>query len=188
MPWVIPPCTCPSTISGLITVPTSSTATYRTRRASPRLGVDLDDRRVGSARPREVRRVVGRRPLEPGLHALREVVRHPRPTRRPRRASFVLSGEPFTAERPVRELEVVGRHLELVGDDLAGLLDHLVGRHAERRRCRSRGSGCRTCRGPGGRSTCRRGAPRPRRCRSRAGRRRSAPTSSRGPGRGATCR
>ena len=35
MPWVIPPCTCPSTISGLITVPTSSTATYRTSRASP---------------------------------------------------------------------------------------------------------------------------------------------------------
>jgi hypothetical protein len=35
MPCVIPPCTCPSTITGFTTAPTSSTATYRTSRVSP---------------------------------------------------------------------------------------------------------------------------------------------------------
>ena len=39
------------------------------------LGVDLDDRRVRAAGPREVRRVVRRRRLETRLHPVRQVVR-----------------------------------------------------------------------------------------------------------------
>ena len=35
MPWATPPCTCPSTIMGLTTRPTSSTAVKATTRVTP---------------------------------------------------------------------------------------------------------------------------------------------------------
>ena len=43
------------------------------------------------------------------------------------------SGEPFTENSAVRELEVVGGDLHLVRDELTRLLDHLLGREDERR-------------------------------------------------------
>ena len=152
-----------------------------------RLGVDLDDRRVGAARPREVRRVVGRRRLEARLHPVGEVVRRERGPGG-RLHGHLLVGRALDAEGAVRVLEVVGRDLELVRDDLARLLD---------RSSRPRSSAATPPTGrlrlpyvssPSARWTCRRAAPRPRRCRSRAGRRRSATTPSRGPGRAARCR
>ena len=45
----------------------------------------------------------------------------------------LLVGRALHGERSCLVLEVVGRHLELVGDDLARLLDDLLPRRPERR-------------------------------------------------------
>ena len=70
-----PPCTWPSTISGLTCTPQSSTATYCSTSTCAGLGVDLDRADVRAERPREVRRVVGDVGLEVGLETVGQVVR-----------------------------------------------------------------------------------------------------------------
>ena len=111
------------------------------------------------------------------------------PTRRPSTV-ISLSGEPLTRERAVRVLEVVGRDLELVRDDLARLLDDLLARRSPERDAADREApaavrveavAARSLVSPCSTSTSSTG-------RSRAGRRRSATTPSRGPGRAARCR
>ena len=75
MPCAIPPCTWPSTIIGLITLPTSSTAHVRADLRPPRLGVHLDRAQVGAVREGEVLRVEDRLGVDRRLHALGQVVR-----------------------------------------------------------------------------------------------------------------
>ena len=70
----MPPCTWPSTISGLIWLPQSSTATYFEHVDAARLLVDLDDAHVRAEREREVGRVVGDVGLEVRLDAVGQVV------------------------------------------------------------------------------------------------------------------
>ena len=55
------------------------------------------------------------------------------------------SGEPLTENAPVRELEVVLGHLELVRDDPPRLRDDLLARVPERDPADRRASGSRTC-------------------------------------------
>mgnify|MGYP003694692791 CR=1 FL=1 len=67
MPCAMPPCTWPSTIIGLITVPKSSTAVQPTISVLPVSLVDLDLADVAAGRERKVGRIVERAFLQSGL-------------------------------------------------------------------------------------------------------------------------
>ena len=70
----MPPCTWPSTIIGLITLPDVVDRDVALERHLARLGVDLDHGDVRAERERAVRRVVVGGVVEERLLALRQVV------------------------------------------------------------------------------------------------------------------
>ena len=139
MPWVMPPCTWPSTIIGLIILPKSSTAVKR-RSASRRCRGRPPPRRRRCPREGEVGRVVERVLVQPGLElVVRVVVRH-------------VGGERHLAERLLavgardlelaavvldvgfRRLQQVRRDLPALGDDLVERLDDGGAAHGDRAR------------------------------------------------------
>src|SRR5437773_4433741 len=94
-------------------------------RHGARLRVHLDHGHVGAEREREVDRIVERRRLEAGLHALGDVVREVGHQRHlaPR---LLLVGRPLHRPRAALEDEVLLSGLEEVRGDLAALLLDLV--------------------------------------------------------------
>ena len=71
MPCAMPPCTWPSTIIGLMSLPKSSTAVQRSIVVDAGLGIDLDLADVHAGREGEVGRVAERAFLQARLDLLR---------------------------------------------------------------------------------------------------------------------
>ena len=151
------------------------------------LGVDLDDADVRAEGPREVGRVVGDVGLEVRLQPVGQVVRG-EGLEGDRRQRQRLVRRALDGERATDELEVVLGGLELVGGDLAGLVDHLVAGHgdghaADGQRARAVGVEARA-----GRSPCRSAARRRRRGHAELVGDDHRTTTSRGPGRAVSAR
>ena len=127
MPCATPPCTWPSTIIGLITRPTSSTATKFTTCVTPVSRIDLDLADVAAAREGEVLRVVERGFLQARLQLLDRVVVRDVGGERDlgQRLRLVGAGD---GEFAVLELDVVDRGFHQVGGDFLALGDDLVHR------------------------------------------------------------
>ena len=116
-PWARPPCCWPATSSGLRMRPQSSTATWRTRRDPPRLGVDLDHGHVRAER--EGGAVLVEVQARGELLAVARDLR-PRDGRRRHAAHAELA--------VVGERDVVDGRLQQLRRPTAGLLQHVVGR------------------------------------------------------------
>ena len=127
MPWATPPCTWPSTIIGLMTRPTSSTAVKATTCVTAGLGVDLDLADVAAAGIGEVLGVVEGGLLQAGLEARSGSCAGRRRRGRSRPASSSGRCRP-RGRLPSVELDVGLARLQQVGGDLAALGDDLVGR------------------------------------------------------------
>ena len=183
MPSARPPCTCPSTIIGLIRTPQSSTAMNRRTLTCAGARVDVDDADVGAVRVGEVRRVVDARGVEVALDAVgqlagRQCAASAISRDRDARARVAARRE----QRPFSHTRSSGRDLEHRRGDQARLVAHLAGDQRRPPPRRPGWSGSRRCPGRTGSGRCRRARPRCRRAGCRAPRRRSARTSSRGPG------
>ena len=129
-PWMTPPCTCPSTISGLTCTPQSSTATYCSTSTWP---VSVSTSTVQMCVPNgheKFGRVVRDLALEVRLETVGQVVcRECLERNRGQRHAAV--GRSLHAEHASDVLEVGLVGLELVGSDLGRLVDHLVARHRD---------------------------------------------------------
>ena len=188
MPCVMPPCTWPSTMHGIDDRADVVDRDVADEARVAGLGVDLDDRRVRAARPREVRRVVDRRRLEARAPS-RPAGRAP-PTRPSATAASVvsLSGEPFTVNVPSansrssaatsRWCATIWRAFSITFSPAYQSATPPTGQAAAPVRVEADRRDRRVAVQHLDR----------RRCRSRAGRRRSGPRPSRGPARAARCR
>ena len=169
----MPPCTWPSTIIGLMTLPQSSIARVALDRDLAGLGVDLDLGDVRAEREREVRRVVVRRRLEVRLDARRAASRRPRPRRE---LLDRLGALGRALDLPARRRPTRGRRPSTrAGAPRPGAPCRAPSRRSGGARCRRPpASASRTCRGRRATGRCRRGRPRPGRTGCRARSRRSA--------------
>ena len=125
MPWARPPCTWPSTISGLTTVADVIDAHVGADLDEAGLGVDLGRAQVGAVREGEVVRVVGGVGVDGRLDAVGQVVRGERGQRD--------LGDRDALVRVAADREPPGDHSRssadassIAGRDHLGLLDHLV--------------------------------------------------------------
>ena len=133
MPCATPPCTWPSTISGLISRPQSSATTKRSSRTSIGLRIDLDRRDVGRRRGGAEHRIVGlgRGKLVARLGGSRAHLGIDRARDLAERHRTVGAGD---RDRAVLGDKIGGRCFEQMRGRIEHLLAHRLRRQASRRR------------------------------------------------------